>query len=84
VPLLTGSIFAFALRYHPRARRSFATALLVLAIALPAQAADITGRASVFDGDTIDIHGQRIYCTQYRNILGQKDIASSLTLSFSL
>ena len=40
--------------------RSFATALLVLAIALPAQAADITGRASVIDGDTIDIHGQRI------------------------
>ena len=46
--------------------RSFATALLVLAIALPAQAADITGRASVIDGDTIDIHSQRtrLYLTQ--------------------
>jgi hypothetical protein len=51
-------MFGFALRYHPRPMRSFATALLVLAIALPAQAADITGRVSVIDGDTIDIHGQ--------------------------
>jgi endonuclease YncB( thermonuclease family) len=37
-------------------------ALIVGAQAFPASAgaADLTGRASVIDGDTIEIHGQRI------------------------
>lgn len=35
-------------------------ALLSLSIATPAVASDIVGRASVIDGDTIDIGGQRI------------------------
>jgi len=36
--------------------------ILALATLLPAAAAgaDLTGRASVIDGDTIEIHGQRI------------------------
>lgn len=36
--------------------------ILILALAAPAPlfATDITGRASVIDGDTIDIHGTRI------------------------
>ena len=37
------------------------TVLLAVALAFPAPAlADITGTASVIDGDTIEIHGQRI------------------------
>ena len=37
------------------------TVLLAIALAFPAPAlADITGTASVIDGDTIEIHGQRI------------------------
>lgn len=32
----------------------------LLLLALPAQAAGIEGRASVIDGDTIEIHGERI------------------------
>jgi hypothetical protein len=36
-------------------------ALILLALLLPAQAlADLPGRASIIDGDTIEIHGQRI------------------------
>jgi len=38
---------------------AFVAALLTAAPA-PASAADLTGRASVIDGDTIEIHGQRI------------------------
>jgi endonuclease YncB( thermonuclease family) len=34
--------------------------LVVLACAWQAAASDLTGRASVIDGDTIEIHGQRI------------------------
>jgi endonuclease YncB( thermonuclease family) len=34
-------------------------AAVVLAAAAPARA-DIVGRASVIDGDTIEIHGQRV------------------------
>jgi len=34
--------------------------LAALLFAAPAYAGDITGRASVVDGDTIDIHGERI------------------------
>jgi endonuclease YncB( thermonuclease family) len=33
---------------------------LALCCAWPAAASDLTGRASVIDGDTIEIHGQRI------------------------
>jgi len=41
--------------------RAFAALVLVLIAALaPAAHADIAGRASVIDGDTIEIHGQRI------------------------
>jgi endonuclease YncB( thermonuclease family) len=40
--------------------RPAAFTILLLAIAFPAEAADIAGRASVIDGDTIEIHGQRI------------------------
>jgi endonuclease YncB( thermonuclease family) len=40
--------------------RSTPFALVFLAVAFPAAAADITGRASVIDGDTIEIHGTRI------------------------
>jgi endonuclease YncB( thermonuclease family) len=36
------------------------TLLLVVVCALPATAADLIGRASIIDGDTIEIHGQRI------------------------
>ncbi|MSO91736.1 MAG: hypothetical protein EXR01_09300 [Acetobacteraceae bacterium] len=32
--------------------------LLLLAVLSPAIASDVTGRASVNDGDTIEIHGQ--------------------------
>jgi endonuclease YncB( thermonuclease family) len=35
-------------------------ALLLLAASTQVHAKDITGRASVIDGDTIDIHGERI------------------------
>ena len=35
-------------------------ALLAASVLGPARAADISGRASVIDGDTIEIHGQRI------------------------
>jgi endonuclease YncB( thermonuclease family) len=35
-------------------------AVLLAALALPAGAADLVGRASVIDGDTIELHGQRI------------------------
>lgn len=44
------------------ARTTLTLCLLSLGLALsgPAQAADITGRASVIDGDTIEIQGQRI------------------------
>src|SRR5262249_37850810 len=34
--------------------------LAVLPIAAPARSADIIGRASIIDGDTLEIHGQRI------------------------
>lgn len=40
--------------------RLLAVLLLLLAGALPAIAADLGGQASVVDGDTIQIHGQRI------------------------
>ena len=54
---------------HPRAERPAALVLVVLVVAsvLAAvvfsactQAADLIGRASVIDGDTIEIHGQRV------------------------
>ena len=35
-------------------------AAFLLATAAPAGAADLTGQASVIDGDTLEIHGQRI------------------------
>jgi endonuclease YncB( thermonuclease family) len=34
--------------------------ILALVCAWPAAAVDLTGRASIIDGDTIEIHGQRI------------------------
>lgn len=40
--------------------RPAALAFLLLTAAFPAQAADIAGQASVIDGDTIEIHSQRI------------------------
>lgn len=42
------------------------TVLLTIALAIPAPAlADITGTASVIDGDTIDTHGQHIrFCSE--------------------
>lgn len=36
------------------------TLLLLLLLASPASAAEFIGQASVIDGDTIEIHGQRI------------------------
>ena len=39
-------------------RHAIMLALIVLA--LPCEAADLAGQASVIDGDTIEIHGQRI------------------------
>jgi endonuclease YncB( thermonuclease family) len=35
-------------------------ALLLTLLAWPVAAADLTGQASIIDGDTIDIHGERI------------------------
>lgn len=41
--------------------RALATVLVILIAALaPAAHADVAGRASVIDGDTIEVHGQRI------------------------
>ena len=40
-------------------RRAFLAAFL-MAVAVPAGAGGIAGRASVIDGDTLEIHGQRI------------------------
>jgi endonuclease YncB( thermonuclease family) len=34
--------------------------ILLLFVGTPSFASDITGRATVIDGDTIEIHGQRI------------------------
>ncbi|UFZ04668.1 thermonuclease family protein [Bradyrhizobium ontarionense] len=39
---------------------SLACIVLSLATASPAAALDLTGRASIVDGDTLDIHGERI------------------------
>lgn len=47
--------FAVAARLRPLLAAAF-----MLAAAAPVGAADIAGRASVIDGDTIDIHGERI------------------------
>jgi len=43
-----------------RARQAVGCLLIALSVASSAIAADLTGRASVIDGDTIEIHGQRI------------------------
>jgi endonuclease YncB( thermonuclease family) len=36
------------------------TVILFLLLALPAMADDLTGQASIIDGDTLEIHGTRI------------------------
>jgi endonuclease YncB( thermonuclease family) len=41
-------------------RRALALSIGLLALNAPAWASDIVGKASVIDGDTIEIHGQRI------------------------
>lgn len=41
-------------------KQAIAVALFAFASVLPVSAAEITGRASVIDGDTIEISGQRI------------------------
>jgi endonuclease YncB( thermonuclease family) len=51
---------AVALRYDGRAMRPAVISLLLLITAVPAHAADIAGQASMIDGDTLEIHGQRI------------------------
>jgi len=38
----------------------FACVVLSLLATLPANAADLSGRASIVDGDTLDVHGERI------------------------
>jgi endonuclease YncB( thermonuclease family) len=43
----------------PRFKR-FLIAALAMLVSLPALADTITGQASVIDGDTLEIHGQRI------------------------
>lgn len=43
-----------------KVRRSLLSAVALLAVATASQADDLVGRASVVDGDTIEIHGQRI------------------------
>jgi endonuclease YncB( thermonuclease family) len=40
--------------------KSFVILCCILILAMPAKADDIVGQASVIDGDTLDIHGQRI------------------------
>ncbi len=40
--------------------RSLLSTFLFLGFSLPAMASDLTGVASVIDGDTLEIHGQRI------------------------
>ena len=50
-----------AARWNAGMARSLATVLLLLFATLaPAAYAEIVGRASVIDGDTIEVHGQRI------------------------
>lgn len=44
--------------YHLSMR--YVLALILALVALPAGAAELTGVASVIDGDTLDIHGARI------------------------
>jgi endonuclease YncB( thermonuclease family) len=46
-------------QYHPAMRILLLSAALVV-VASAASAETIAGRASVIDGDTIDIHGERI------------------------
>lgn len=46
--------------WNGRIARAAAMAALVIAISSPASAQEISGRASVIDGDTIEIRGQRI------------------------
>ena len=47
--------------FRKRSRPALCSWLLVFAVSLPALAAEpLVGTASVIDGDTIEIHGQRI------------------------
>ncbi|WP_024513454.1 thermonuclease family protein [Bradyrhizobium sp. ARR65] len=41
-------------------RPSYIIALLLIALTVPALAADLIGRASIIDGDTVEIHSTRI------------------------
>ncbi len=53
--------FTSAARWNAGMARALATVLLLLFAALaPLAHAEIVGRASVVDGDTIEVHGQRI------------------------
>jgi endonuclease YncB( thermonuclease family) len=61
MPLLDGRSFAVCDQRSLRVLRSLAAlTAVVLSSADIAPAADLTGQASIIDGDTLEIHGTRI------------------------